>query len=326
MGNIKVVDYLVNLTKYDDIDTDRDNRIILDKYIERVHADKLHCHKPHYSGTKEPKRTYRSYRLKSPYSIYLAKERRNADTINLDNNVEKITKVNNEAIWGKVYNDCGVNAVEGSVAYENTSKGRLFYSVTQHLKTLSNCNYTKLAFHAPDFFLHLTDMLEKKDEYLQFMTPTAFDDLTNTMIAGIISGDLDVHGCSVMLLKPIWSHKYTDVCRVGMEEHAYDDIVDSNATLRDIKDDFENQAQIYSSSLSSANSRIVMTPRQQIESIKRFADEGLLSASNIELINNLASYDIDNTLIDREDQSGAVLTQSHADAIKFYLSQAENIL
>lgn len=326
MGLIKVADYLVNLTKYDDIDTDRENRIILDKYIDRVHADKLSCHKPHYHGIKEPKRPYRSFRIKSPYSTYLAKERRNADVIDLDKNVEKMTKVHNEAIWGKVYNDCGMNAVEGSVAYENTSQGKLFYSVTQHLKTLSNCNYTKLAFHAPNFFLHLQDMLEKKEEYLEFMTEDAFDDLVNTMLAGIISGDLDVHGCSVMLLRPIWADKYTDVCRIGMEEHAYDDIVDKGASYADIKDDFNNQHQIYSSSLASANARIVLTPKDQIESIKRYADEGMLSPSNIELIQNLANYDINSTLIDRQDKSGAILTSTHADAIKFYLSQAEKIL
>ena len=326
MGNIKVADYLINLTKYDDLDTDRDNRIILDKYIDRVHADKLFCSRPYFIGRKEPKLPYSIYTIKSPYSIYLAKERRNSNYAILEKNTEQPTKVYNEAIWGKVYNDCGVNSIEGSIAYQNTPQGRLFYSVTQHLKTLSNCNYAKLAFHAPDFFLHLSDMLEKKDEYLQFMTEEAFDDLTNTMIAGIISGDTDIHGCSVMLLRPIWADKYTDICRIGLEEHAYDDLVDKGASYQEIKDSFDNQVEIYSSSLSSANSRIVLTPRQQIEAISRFADEGLLSESNIELINNLANYDIGETLINRQDQSGAILTPTHADAIKYYLSQAEKIL
>ena len=325
MGIIQVRDYLVNLTKYDDIDTDRENRIILDKYIERIHADKLHCHKPYYHGTKEPHNTYSKFRIKSPYSIYLAKERRSAPTTILKDNVEKFTKVHNEAMWGKIYNDCGVNSVEGSVAYQNTYAGKLYYSITQHLRTLSNCNYEKLAFNAPNFFLHLQDMLEKKEEYLKTMTEECFDDLTNGMIAAIISGDTDMHGCSTMLLRPIYADKYTDICRIGLEEHAYDDIVEKNGSYQDIKNDFENKSQIYSCSLSSSNTRVVLTPRQQIENIKFWKEEGFLSPSNIQLIEKLANYNVDECLKDRQDKSGAVLTQSHADAIKYYLSQAEDL-
>ena len=74
-----------------------------------------------------------------------------------------------------------------------------------------------------------------------------------------------------------------------MEEHAYDDVVDKCASLSDIKDDFNNQSQIYSNSFSSANSRIILTPKRQIELIRQYAQEGMLSDSNIKLINNLAN-------------------------------------
>lgn len=325
MGNIKVADYLVNLTKYDDIDTDRDNRIILDKYIDRVHADKLSCHRPYFPGTKEPKRPYSIYRIKSPFATYIAKERRNSPSIELRDNVEKTIKVHNDAIWGKIYNDCGVNAVEGSVAYRNTPLGKLYYSITQHLKTLTNCNKEKLAYESPDFFLHLTDMLEKKDEYLQFMSDEAFDDLVNAMLISIISGETDMHAGSTYLIKPIFENKYTDICRIGLEEHTYDEVVDQNGSLKDIKDHFHKK-QIYSSSLMSANGRIVLSPNDQIESIARFNREGLLSESNIDLLESIANYNVDKCLLDREDKSGAHLSPSHIDAIKFYLSQAEKTL
>lgn len=326
MGNIKVADYLINLTKYDDIERDFDNRIVLDKYIERVHADRISCHRPYYHGTKEPKRPYSTFKLKSPYATYLARERRSSSSIELADNVEQLTKVNNDAVWGTIYNDCGVNAVEGSVAYRNTTQGKLFYSITQHLKTLSNCNKEKLAFEAPSFFLHLTDMLEHKDEYLQSMTPECFDDLVNGLIASIISGETDMHAASTYLLKPIYEKKYTDICRIGMEEHAYDDVVDNCGSYADIKDGFDNSKQIYSNSFKSANTRIVLTPRQQIDAIKEYADMGLLSASNMQLIENLAGYDVDKCLLERRENAGAILSQTHADAIKYYLSQAESIL
>ena len=326
MGNIKVADYLFNLTKYDDAVRDSENRIILDKYIERVHADGISCHRPYFSGDKEPKRPYSIYRLKTPYATYLAKERRNSSSPELKDNVEKTTKVHNEAIWGKVYNDCGVNSVEGYVAYKNMPQGRLFYSITQHLRSLTNVNREKLAFCSPNFFIHLTDMLENKSQYLEYMTPECFDELTNSLIASIISGETDMNGANTYLLKYAIGKKYTDVCRVGLEEHAYDDVVDKDGSLQNIKDDFNSLSQIYSNSFSSSNSRIILTPKRQIELIRRYAQEGLLSESNINLINKLANYDINACLSDRKENAGAVLTDSHADAIKFYLSQAENIL
>jgi len=326
MGNIRVADYLINLTKYDDIERDNDNRIILDKYIERVHADKISCHRPFYHGTKEPKRPYSTFKLKSPYATYLARERRSSSAIELADNVEQLTKVNNDAVWGTIYNDCGVNAVEGSVAYRNTSKGKLFYSITQHLKTLTNCNKEKLAFEAPSFFLHLTDMLENKEQYLQSMTEECFNDLVSGLIASIISGETDMHAASTYLLKPIYEKKYTDICRIGLEEHAYDEVVDNCGSYEDIKESFNNSKQIYSNSFKSANTRILLTPRQQIEAIQEFAKNGLLSPSNMEVIENLANYNVDECLMDRKDNAGAILTQSHIDAIKYYLSQAENIL
>ena len=326
MGNIKVADYLINLTKYDDIDRDSDNRIVLDKYIDRVHADKITCHKMYYHGTKEPKRPYSIFRIKSPESTYLARERRNSSSVDLADNLGELTKVNNDAIWGKIYNDCGINAVEGSVAYRNTNKGKLFYSITQHLKTLTNCNKEKLVFESPNFFLHLSDMLEKKDEYLKTMTAECFDDIVSALIASIISGETDMHGASTYLLKYIYENKYTDICRIGLEEHAYDDAVDKNMSYQDIKDDYNNIKQIYCNSLKSANTRILLTPRQQIESLKWYADNGFLSESNIEVIKKLADYNIDECLQDRKENAGAILTESHADAIKFYMSQAEHIL
>ena len=60
--------------------------------------------------------------------------------------------------------------------------------------------------------------------------------------------------------------------------------------------------------------------------LREFALEGKLSESNIALIERLANYDIDRCIEDRKDNAGAHLTQSHIDAIKFYLSQAEQVL
>ena len=233
MGNIVVADYLSNLTKYDDIERDLDNRIVLDKYIERVHADGISCHRPYFQGRIEPKRPYFEYKIKTPIATYIAKERRNSPTPTLKNNVEKTTKVNNEAIWGKVYNDVGVNSVEAYVGYENTHHGRLFYSITQHLDSLKTINKEKLAYNAPNFFLHLTDMLEHKGEYLQHMTPAAFDDLVNALIAAVISGETDMNGCNTILLKYPIGKKFTDVCRVGLEDHAYDDFVEGKSKFKD---------------------------------------------------------------------------------------------
>ena len=326
MGNIKVADYLINLTKYDDIERDSDNRIVLDKYIDRVHADKISCHKIHYHGTKEPMRPYSIFRIKSPESIYLARERRNSSTTALEENLNRVTKVNNDAIWGKIYNDCGVNAVEGSVAYKNTSNGKLFYSITQHLRTLTNCNREKLVFESPNFFLHLSDMLENKEEYLKTMTEECFDDIVSALIASVISGETDMHGASTYLLKYIYDSKYTDICRIGLEEHAYDDAVDQGLSYEDIKNGFDNTKEIYCNSMRSASTRILLTPRQQIESLKLCADNGLFSPQNLTVIENMANYDIDECLRERRENAGAILTQSHADAIKYYLSQAENIL
>ena len=326
MGSIKVKDYLINLTKYDDIDRNYDtNQIILDKYIERIHADKLHCHKPYYPGTKEPKRPYKNYILKSPYSTYLVREREISNSPEIKHNVNNPTKVNTEAIFGKVYNDCGINSVEASVGYQNTYWGKLYYSITQDLKTLKGYNKQKLVYSSPNFFLHLMDMLENKDEYLKEMTASCFDDLINSVILAILSGETDMHSTNTILLKEFGQNKFTDICRVGIDERAYDDLVFKNASLQEIKDHFENQCEIYSNSCSSFNGRITITPRMQIEGIKSLLKNGLLDEKYKDVINQIANYNIDQCIADQKHEAGANLTNSHIDAIKYYLSQSEEL-